>query len=337
MNRKTLTILSLLIAGIVTAAGLLSWTGSQKNVVSSSPTIRKSATIQTNADRKLPPSFTKQKSRTTDLTALSTDETKRLEGFVLDIPEAGTIVFLEPVDLSSSETKQKLANLDNYVEIKRGLVYLDAERLPELNKSARVTLYNLNLVSDMIKVMQDDAEARSLSQFIYDRQTKTLSFVVADWASYSLAPNLRVKQVTPSDDQSHLSIRGTISDLDAEIIIKADGKKISPQSQPIINTDGTFELIVPMTAGQEIDISALAASQQAEQISVQRAASLTSFMTVPDPFRQPTAPLVCFIMTLWLCVLCCQALITFIKQPTRNKSVFYFLQPSLYPTPPPAR
>ncbi|MBD3259523.1 hypothetical protein GF371_02720, partial [Candidatus Woesearchaeota archaeon] len=69
-------------------------------------------------------------------TNLSRFEQFTLKNLELGIKDRGKILFKDAVDVSG-------ADLDSYVNIGYNLISINLERLPELNVSARITLYNL--------------------------------------------------------------------------------------------------------------------------------------------------------------------------------------------------
>jgi hypothetical protein len=81
------------------------------------------------------PKFSKfNTSTTTDFT--SVDNISRVSNAVLEIAPYGKMEFLQPVDFTSLD-------LDSYVNILSNNISIDVSALPQLNKSAKLTLYNL--------------------------------------------------------------------------------------------------------------------------------------------------------------------------------------------------
>ena len=83
------------------------------------------------------PNFDKFNGDTTPFYSLSLSQLQSVSNMVLEILPYGKITFLEPINVTSLD-------LDSYVDIFFNNVSVDVTALPELNKSAYITLYNLS-------------------------------------------------------------------------------------------------------------------------------------------------------------------------------------------------
>jgi hypothetical protein len=66
-------------------------------------------------------------------------------------------------------------DIDSYISISKGSISLDSTHLPELNRPATITLYNLTITNP--RILKDGAVCATCT-VNYDRATKTLTFTV---------------------------------------------------------------------------------------------------------------------------------------------------------------
>ena len=110
-------------------------------------------------------------------TNLSSTNVSNITNFTIENPSHGKINFIQEVDLSSG------ANIDDYVNISFNRIEINSSSLPELNKTARLQLYNLTFVNPQIL---KDNEACSSEYCNEENYTSgILTFNVTGFSIYS--------------------------------------------------------------------------------------------------------------------------------------------------------
>lgn len=204
----------------------------------------------------LPDIFTKERSKTTELSELTLESSRTVKDFTIDNVNIGTITFPEEIDLSSDDLNDKFGNLDQYITIKKGSISLDTDSLDIFQgKKAYLTMYDLNLITDNIKILHDGEQVVSrgeaCSDISYDEESKTLSFCVNSFSKYEIAPNLvideDIKGINKTYNQT-IDVKGSISDKDAVITLYLNDEI---QSENInIDPDGTFSCKLNLSEGE---------------------------------------------------------------------------------------
>ncbi|MDP3027465.1 MAG: LamG domain-containing protein, partial [Nanoarchaeota archaeon] len=111
---------------------------------------------------------------TTDLSAVNISNITNL---VLDSPNYGKINFSESVDLSSG------GNIDSFVNISFNRIEINTTGISALDKSARLTLYNLTYSNP--RVLKDGSVCSDCSEVGYTSSTGTFVFDVTGFSVYS--------------------------------------------------------------------------------------------------------------------------------------------------------
>ncbi|MFC1741586.1 hypothetical protein ACFL3V_03555, partial [Nanoarchaeota archaeon] len=101
-----------------------------------------------------------------------------MSGVVLEIWPYGTVLFLENITIDRS-----LA-LDTYAGIGEHYVSIDSSQLPEFNRSANITLYNLSFVSP--RIMADGAVCANTTCTLINYSEGIYRFNVTHWTNYSV-------------------------------------------------------------------------------------------------------------------------------------------------------
>ena len=83
-------------------------------------------------------------STTFNVTSMNNSQLASVSNFILERSGVARIVFTQPVDLRDA------VDFDNLVIMQNNLVGIDTAALPELNRSARITLFNVNVNSPVI-------------------------------------------------------------------------------------------------------------------------------------------------------------------------------------------
>jgi hypothetical protein len=117
--------------------------------------------------------------KTTDLSNIDIED---ITNFVLEKPNYGLINFSESINLSSG------ADINSYVRISNNLISIDSDNLPQLNKSAKLTLYNLNFVNPVI--LKNSQQCTDCNIVTYD---ENLTFTVQSFSSYSASENSKLE------------------------------------------------------------------------------------------------------------------------------------------------
>lgn len=194
--------------------------------------------------------FKNSSSRTSDLSNLTNEEAAHFKNFIIEDVLFGMIQFTEEVDLSGEDIAQKFAELSKYIKIEKGKVYVDSENLPQLNKRARVSIYNQNLVPNEFSVYRDNTELDSEQiNLDYASKAKIVSFDVAGFSTYIVKPNLVIETPDSIDTKTaEYPIRGRVGDLDSQVTINLSGEEEKFTMSP--EEDGSFEHIFKLNEGQ---------------------------------------------------------------------------------------
>lgn len=198
----------------------------------------------------IPAAFRNTSSRTSDLSQLTNAEAKEFKNLVIEDALFGMIQFGDEIDLSGEGIAQKFAELSKYIRIEKGKVYVDSKNLPQLNKAARVSIYNQNLVPDQFSIYKDDTELDPDEIGLdYATSDKIVSFNVTGFSTYSVKPHLTVETPESIDTKTtEYPIRGVVGDLDSQITINLSDEEGKYTIRP--KDDGSFEHIFKLTEGQ---------------------------------------------------------------------------------------
>jgi len=121
----------------------------------------------------------KFKGSTTDLKEV---DLSNISNFTLEIPNYGKIEFIEPINLSDD------ANIDEYVIMSNNLIEVDTEALPQLNKRAKLYLYNLPYSFNPI-ILRDGLFCPSSECEFINYEDGILEFEVIHFTSYMTSSN----------------------------------------------------------------------------------------------------------------------------------------------------
>lgn len=113
----------------------------------------------------------------------------------------GKISFTSPVSLVKNDT---ILDIDSNLSIAKGIISLDSTHLPELNKPATLTFYNVTISSARLKIMKDGVLCNGCSVVSYSNNTLVIS--VPGFSTYSILdeedPVLPPVVVTPPTSSS---------------------------------------------------------------------------------------------------------------------------------------
>lgn len=127
---------------------------------------------------------------------LDTKDLKNVAELVLEDRNKGSISFYDTVSLVKEDGEQ--IEIDDNVEFTSNSVTLNSSKLPELNKQANITLFNVNLKNPVIKKDgQICSECRILSN-----TNGNLSFLVSGFSTYTVeegTPNTETPEATPDE------------------------------------------------------------------------------------------------------------------------------------------
>lgn len=118
-------------------------------------------------------------SNTTNFSAYTPIELQNISNVTIDNPGNGTIKFIENLNITDD------INLDAYVNISYNYILINSTALPEFNKAANLTLYNLKFNNP--KILRDDADCPASICTKIDYTNGTLEFNVTQFSSYSAA------------------------------------------------------------------------------------------------------------------------------------------------------
>jgi len=196
----------------------------------------------------LPPQFKEAGSETTDLSKIS--DVAKVEGFTIET-KLGKIKFIESVDLSSAETKDKFKELDKYVKMdKAGVISLDSNNLPTLNKKANLTMKALPFIKTP-RVLVDGKEKKEVVTNIQYKDG-VLSFDVAHFSTFTVAPTVGINE--PADNfetkDQKITLRGSTSDPTASVSAKLNGKDLGKLQ--VASDSGIFKKEIDLTEGKNV-------------------------------------------------------------------------------------
>ena len=121
----------------------------------------------------------KFKGSTTDLKKV---DLSNISNFTLEIPNYGKIEFIETINLYDG------ADIDQYIAISNNLIEVDSEALPQLNKPAKLYLYDLHYSFDPIILRDGLLCPSSVCEFI-NYENGTLEFTVTHFTKYVSSSN----------------------------------------------------------------------------------------------------------------------------------------------------
>lgn len=134
----------------------------------------------------LPKSFIQPGSGTTDLAKIS--DPKAVKDFTLENVSKHRIVFNEPIDLSNEGFIEAVTKLDQYVKTEQiGIVEVDSEKVPFLNKRATIVMYNLPFNSTPKVLVDGKINPEVVSNINY--KNKTLTFNVSHFSKFEAVEN----------------------------------------------------------------------------------------------------------------------------------------------------
>lgn len=228
------------------------------------------------ASTSIPSKFYQSGSTSTNISNYISSQLAAINNFTLHIPDYSKIVFTETVDLSSSEAQTKLKSLDQYVFLdQKGEVAIASDLMPELDKAATVTFYDLKLVSlgDEYKpvIIKDEFEAEEDEvSDISMTGGDTITFNVSDFSSYSFRPTLKFDETEIVTDEKNYTLKGKVDDLESNISVFLNNERINEVID--IEEDGSFKIDLELDKGDNsVQITANGISEQSitDSISIE--------------------------------------------------------------------
>jgi len=212
------------------------------------------------AGKTLPAIFNNEK--TTNLAGITVEQAANFKNFTVGLTSGIRVQFLEPIDLTSENVINKIANFDEFIQMGPGYVSVNSDSLPELNKKARIIFTGMSFVKGRIVVLRNGEYAGSyVSNVAYDPVMQMLSFEVAGFSKYEIAPDLQIleeSRISESENEE-ITIKGSVGDLKANIVIYANEEEAVKVEN--INTDGSFEAKIALKKGiNTIKVSATSVS-----------------------------------------------------------------------------
>jgi hypothetical protein len=126
--------------------------------------------------------------QTTDLSQV---DVNNIPNLVIEEPSYGLINFSESINLSGG------ANINQYVTISHNLISIDSNNLPQLNKSATLTLYNLSFQNPVI--LKNDKACQDCEVLTYTAD-RNLTFTVQSFSNYSASENSQLEIFDSTDN-----------------------------------------------------------------------------------------------------------------------------------------
>lgn len=119
--------------------------------------------------------------KTTDLSLI---DVENIQNFLIEKPKFGMINFTQSINLSNG------FRFDSYVIIGNNFIEIDSENIPELNKSAILTIYNLSLENPVILKNGRTCVDCGIIDYTLD---KNLTFFVNSFSNYSATENSQLE------------------------------------------------------------------------------------------------------------------------------------------------
>ncbi len=126
------------------------------------------------------------KGNSTDFNASSYSEIQNMSGIILEHTSFGKILFNEIINVTDdADSSDNTADLDNYINISSKRIYVNSTALPNFNKSATLSLYDLTFTNP--RILRDGSVCSSsiCTGSTYNSGTGTLVFNVTGFSVYS--------------------------------------------------------------------------------------------------------------------------------------------------------
>lgn len=205
----------------------------------------------------LPTKFKEAGSETTDLSQIP--DPVKVDNLTLDTKQ-GKIKFVESVDLSATEVKDKFKELDKYVKLDQvGVIAVDSTSLPVLNKKANLTMKTLPFIKTP-RIFVDGKENKEVVTNIKYKDG-VLTFDAAHFSTFTVVPTVGINEPANNFETKDKSItlRGSVSDPTASVSAKLNNKDLGKLQ--VATESGVFKKDIELTEGMnKIIITALAAT-----------------------------------------------------------------------------
>ena len=214
----------------------------------SSKTTKTTTVTETIKNIALPSVFTAAGSTTTNLAGIA--DPKNVTNLTFDVVGKNKVVFSDPVDLSSSGTKDLFKQLDQYVNMSHlGILEINSGAMPMLaNKKATISMSNLPFVEKPDILMDGKPPTNKVvSNITY--KNKISSFNVIGFSKYEVIPKLTI--IEPSSgfvsEKKEITLRGKITDPTATVSAKLNG--ISLGKLKVATASGEFSTNLKLAKG----------------------------------------------------------------------------------------
>lgn len=185
----------------------------------SSPTASPSTTPTTVANENiLPAAFYISGSKTSVITK-ETPNLNNYENFVLDIPGKNKIEFIDPVD--ASKLFQAGNDISKLIYISAsGKVSMDSEKLPGLNRKAKITMFGLQYKQTPMILRNGEDAKDYVSNIRYDEKAGVLTFEVKGFSTYETK---EAKATTSQDSSKNKPFSGIVLAATTALVIGIGG------------------------------------------------------------------------------------------------------------------
>ena len=218
------------------------------NLSASSNTISVSTTL-TIKDVSLPATFTQSGSTTTNLAAIT--DPANVPDLTVEVVGKNKISWTGPVNLSSADTANKFRQLDIYIKATTtGIVELDSKALPELNKKATITMFNLPFVSTPKVLVDGKADPKVVSNIKYSKGA--LTFNAAHFTKLEAAPTLEINEPKNgfTTSKADITLIGRITDPTATVSAKLNNQSLG--NLKVATKSGEFSTKLRLTKGKNL-------------------------------------------------------------------------------------
>jgi len=214
---------------------------------------------------RLPDNLVKIGSVSTKFTELDKTKLASVPNFIFDNPGVNKISYVDTLDLSNYNEYSKISLLANYLDLEtRGKVKFNTELVPVFNKSAKVTMSGIKLVSwedgKLAQIKRDNSIMSDPKELSY--KNEELSFIVSGFSTYTVVPRLQLnleglgtntlegtdktlKVYEVSSDSFKLDFR--VDNLNSTITVINNGQPVNIPSLPSV--DGSVNQTVQLVDG----------------------------------------------------------------------------------------
>lgn len=193
------------------------------------------------------------------------DDFRAIENFTMHVNGVVKITMRKPVNMLSTVVQRFFKSLAKTFESETGRMELNAAAAVQLQKAgAEVTFYNVpdQYLSAPEILLDGGAAGTAVQNVVYDRNTKTLTFVAAHFSEYKLAPKVTISSPTTgsTSETKTVTVKGTVNDLTSNLQFHVNG---IDAGSTVPSSDGTYAKTVTLNRSGSNTISVVACNTSA--------------------------------------------------------------------------